>query len=235
MSENIDSDNSIVEVRVGALYNFIVFVFCVVECVESFEEEFEDALEVLWSGGGEEDVAVAVDNGACETDAEGGRLAAPSAGGEGKGGAQVLLGDAVHHLHHRLRLVHRPAHPNHIANRFCVFELQFQLRELVLLFVRFWCYFFEHAFGDGQNVEFVVQRLRLVHRPAHPNHISNWFCIFELLLQFLKLVFLFVVFWCYFFEHAFGDGQNVEFVVHGQTGAAVPQTQNEPLVEPGLH
>ena len=40
---NIDTDNCMVEFRVGALKDFVVSVFFVVKSIQSFENEFENS------------------------------------------------------------------------------------------------------------------------------------------------------------------------------------------------
>ena len=48
ISIDIDADNCVVEVWVGALQDIIVLVLFVVKSIQTFENEFKDRSQVLW-------------------------------------------------------------------------------------------------------------------------------------------------------------------------------------------
>lgn len=56
VSEDVDANDSVVEVRVRRLENVVVGVLLVVECFEALEDKFEDGVEVFRRGSRHEDV-----------------------------------------------------------------------------------------------------------------------------------------------------------------------------------
>jgi hypothetical protein len=60
VSENIDSDNGMVKVRVCALKNFIVLMLFIVQSLKSSKQEFKDTSQVLWGRCGHKYVAKTV-------------------------------------------------------------------------------------------------------------------------------------------------------------------------------
>lgn len=94
-SEDVDSDDGLVEVRVGALNDVVVEMLLVSERVHALEDEFEEGLQVFGRGRRDENVGVAVRKGGSDGKSESGRLSSSSGSGEGDGGGKGLLGDGL--------------------------------------------------------------------------------------------------------------------------------------------
>jgi len=94
-SEDVDSNDGLVEVRVRALNDVVVEMLLVSESVHSLEDELEEGLQVLRRRRGDEDVRVAVGESGSDGETESGRLSSSSRGGEGDGGRESLLGDSL--------------------------------------------------------------------------------------------------------------------------------------------
>ena len=71
ISVDVDSDDGMVVVGIGALEYIIVCMLLVVQSVQAFEDELEDGLEVLWGGSRHKDIAKPIDDGGGDTDTEG--------------------------------------------------------------------------------------------------------------------------------------------------------------------
>ena len=61
----------------------------------TFENKFEERVEVLWARGGYEDVGVAVRHSRCDANAQRSGLAPASCRGEGHGAPESLLTDCL--------------------------------------------------------------------------------------------------------------------------------------------
>ena len=115
VAEEVDPHDGAVEVRVGRLDRLEIQVPFVFERLETcprgatevsnahgmahsggtFENKFEERVEVLWARGGYEDVGVAVRHSRCDANAQRSGLAPASCRGEGHGAPESLLTDCL--------------------------------------------------------------------------------------------------------------------------------------------
>ena len=100
VSEDVDTHDSVVELRVGALKNFVVSVLFVVKRVEAPKQEFKHSLQVFRGRGSHEDIAEAVNDTRGNSDAQTGRFTATTACSETNGCFERLLRYFVDQLHH---------------------------------------------------------------------------------------------------------------------------------------
>lgn len=47
--KDVDPHNCLVEVGIGGLYQLIVYMFLIFQCIETFEDKFEHRFQVLWA------------------------------------------------------------------------------------------------------------------------------------------------------------------------------------------
>src|SRR5436853_6233692 len=107
LSVYVDSNNSFVEVGIGRLQYGVVNMVKVVECVEAFEDEFEQGLQIFRTRRCDENVAVAMGNLSCDCNTQRGRFSSSSIRCAVDCASQRLLGNGVNNCTQGLGLVDR--------------------------------------------------------------------------------------------------------------------------------
>jgi len=123
-SENVDSNDGLVEVGVRALDDVVVEMLLVTESVHSLEDELEEGLQVLRRRRGNEDVGVSVSESSSDGETESGRLSSSSRSGEGDGGGESLLGDGLDEGENGFSLEERRGRRKRKTRQFGKLELQ---------------------------------------------------------------------------------------------------------------
>src|SRR5947209_3330122 len=120
LSMYVDADNGFIEIRICRLQNGVVDVIQVIQCVEAFEHELEQGLQVLRARRCNENITVAMRDRGCYGHTQCRRLPTPSSRGECHRTSERLLRDRVDEREQRLGLIHRLCQGYQRAHWLCV-------------------------------------------------------------------------------------------------------------------
>src|SRR6266516_2567565 len=120
LSVYIDADDGFIEIRICGLQNGVVNVIKVIHRIETFEDEFEQGLQVLRTRRCNENIAVAMRDRGCHGHTQCCRLSTPSSRRECHCTSERLLRDRVDEREQRLGLIHRLCQGYQRAHRLCV-------------------------------------------------------------------------------------------------------------------
>lgn len=96
IAEDIDADDSLVEVRIRTLHNVIIEVLLEAEYVHPLEDEIEQCFQVLWTRTCDEDVRVPMSESCSDSQTQGGRLSATTSRSECYSRRECLLCNGIH-------------------------------------------------------------------------------------------------------------------------------------------
>ena len=60
--KNINSDNSVIKLRISALHDLVIRMLFIVESIKALEHEFKDSPKVFWGWSSHKNIAKTVNN-----------------------------------------------------------------------------------------------------------------------------------------------------------------------------
>lgn len=132
LTEDVDPDDGSLPLGVRTLDDIVVEVLLPSHLVESLKDEFEQRLQVLGTGGGDEDVGVGVEDGEGDGQSERGGLSSSPCCSERDGLGERLGGDGIGEGEDRLGLVERPRLGDDFSHTLRVLQSLLQLPQLCL-------------------------------------------------------------------------------------------------------
>lgn len=94
-SEDVDSNDGLVEFGVSRLNDIVVEMLLVAKRVHALEDELEQSLEILGRGRSDKDVGISVGESGSDGETESGGFTSTSGSSEGDGGREGLFGNGL--------------------------------------------------------------------------------------------------------------------------------------------